>query len=307
MRKPSSAQPRYRSASTDLTEFLGRVGDRVRTMRSRRGMSRKLLAKQSGVSERYLAQLEAGHGNFSIALLRRVANALGVRLVELVDDRPDRSVDHLLITQFLDRLSLADLATARDVLLSRFGGPASDLRRHRIALIGMRGAGKSTLGRALGVRLGVAFVELDQQIEHLSGMALSEIFELFGQETFRRNERAALEAVLEQQPRLVLATGGGLVTEPATFELLASSCRTVWVRTTPEEHMRRVIEQGDFRPMADSDRAMEDLVLILASREPLYAKADLILDTAGKSAEQSLEELLALLGRMELTSSRRYG
>jgi len=298
MRKPTSPEPRDQATTTeDLAAFLARVGDRVRTMRSRRGMSRKALARHSEVSERYLAQLEAGKGNFSIVLLRRVADAISVPLAELVDDRPDRSVDHLLVRQFLDRLSPPDLAAARDLLLTRFGGPASDLRRGRVALIGMRGSGKSTLGRGLGARLAVPFIELDREIEHRSGMAVSEIFELFGQETFRRNERAALEAVLAEHVRFVLATGGSLVTEPATFELLVSSCRTVWVRTTPDEHMRRVIAQGDLRPMANNVRAMEDLVSILASREPLYAKADLVLDTAGETAQQSLQKLVELVGR----------
>ncbi len=294
MRKQPSPTPPP-TAMEDLSRFLARVGDRVRTLRSRRGMSRKALARHSRVSERYLAQLEVGKGNFSIVLLRRVADAISMPIAELVDDRPDRSVDHLLVTQFLDRLSPTDLAAARDRLLARFGGSANDQRHHRIALIGMRGSGKSTLGRALGARLGMPFIELDRQIEQQSGMAVSEIFELFGQETFRRNERAALDMVLAQHASFVLATGGSLVTEPATFELLASSCRTIWVRTTPDEHMRRVVEQGDLRPMANNDRAMDDLISILSSREPLYAKADLILDTTGETPQQSLRRLLELL------------
>jgi XRE family aerobic/anaerobic benzoate catabolism transcriptional regulator len=265
-------------------------------LRSRRGMSRKVLARHSKVSERYLAQLESGTGNFSIVLLRRVADAISVPVSELVDDRPDRSVDHLLMMQFLERLSPADLAAARDLLQTRFGGAPDDQRRNRVALIGMRGAGKSTLGRALGARLGIPFIELDRVIEEQSGMAVSEMFELFGQETFRRNERGALEAVLADHARFVLATGGSLVTEPATFERLISSCRVVWVRTTPDEHMHRVVEQGDLRPMANNDRAMDDLISILSSREPLYAKADLILDTADETPQQSLERLVGLLG-----------
>jgi XRE family transcriptional regulator, aerobic/anaerobic benzoate catabolism transcriptional regulator len=301
MRKPPSPAaapptPPGRSDGQELRLFLARVGDRVRMLRSRRGMSRKALARHSKVSERYLAQLEAGTGNFSIILLRRVADAISVPVAELVDDRPDRSVDYLLITQFLERLSATDLGAARDLLLARFGRTRDDQRRNRIALIGLRGAGKSTLGRALGARLGVPFIELDRVVEQQSGMALGEMFELFGQETFRRNERVALEAVLAQHARFVLATGGSLVTEPATFELLTSSCRAVWVRATPDEHMQRVIDQGDLRPMANNERAMDDLLSILSSREPLYAKADLILDTARETPEQSLGKLLELLG-----------
>jgi XRE family transcriptional regulator, aerobic/anaerobic benzoate catabolism transcriptional regulator len=292
-------------ADAELSEFLKRIGERVRTMRSRRGMSRKLLARHSKVSERYLAQLEAGKGNFSIVLLRRVAHAIGVPMPELFDERPDRSVDALLLMQFLGRLPPADLAAARDLLLARFSGPSSDMRAQRIALIGLRGSGKSTLGSALAARLNTPFIELDREIERQSGIGLSQLFELFGQEVFRRNERAALETVLQRYPRFVLATGGSLVTEPGTFELLSSSCRTVWLKADPEAHMRRVVEQGDLRPMANNDRAMDDLIAILTSREPLYAKADLILDTAGKTPEQSLKELLALLGNEEQSGMRR--
>lgn len=276
--------------------FLQRLGEKVRTMRSRRGMSRKVLARHSDVSERYLAQLEAGEGNCSIQLLRRIADAMSVPVADLVDDRPDRPLEAMLLDQLLGRLSPAEIAEAREILLGRFGGPSAAMRRERIALIGLRGGGKSTIGSLLAERLAVPFVELDRVIEQTGGMPIGEMIEMFGQETFRRAERAALESVLQDNPRLVLATGGGLVTEPATYELLLTSCVTVWVRADPDQHMQRVIAQGDLRPMADNARAMDDLVSILKSREPLYAKADVVLDTAGKSPERSVDELAAVLG-----------
>jgi XRE family aerobic/anaerobic benzoate catabolism transcriptional regulator len=275
--------------------FLLRLGERIRTMRSRRGMSRKVLARHADVSERYLAQLEAGEGNCSIQLLRRVADAMSVPVAELVDDRPERPVEALLLDQFLSRLSPEEIAEARAMLLARYGGPSAAMRRERIALVGLRGGGKSTLGGLLAERLGVPFIELDRIVEQRSGMALGEMLEMFGQEMFRRAERAALEAVLHEHPRFVLATGGGLVTEPATYELLLSSCLTVWVRAEPDQHMQRVIAQGDLRPMADNVRAMDDLLSILKSREPLYAKADIAIDTAGKSPQKSAAELDTLL------------
>ncbi len=299
-------QGKARQAVAELDQFLARLGERVRMMRSRRGMSRKVLAKHSDVSERYLAQLEAGKGNCSIVLLRRIASAMSVPVSELVDDRPERAVENLLLAQFLDRLSPDQLKEARDLVLARFGGPSSETRRDRVALIGLRGGGKSTLGRLLGEATGVPFVELDRAIESESGMGLSEIFEMFGQPTFRRMERAALEATLKAHPRCVLATGGSLVTEASTFELLLTSCLTVWVRAAPNEHMARVVAQGDLRPMADNARAMDDLLSILASREPLYAKADLTLDTAGRTPAQSLEDLLGLLGYAARGTERHY-
>jgi XRE family transcriptional regulator, aerobic/anaerobic benzoate catabolism transcriptional regulator len=293
------AKRRKPAKASEIDAFLARLGERVRTMRSRRGMSRKVLARHSRVSERYLAQLEAGAGNCSIVLLRRIAGAISVPVAELIDERPDRPVESLLLAQLIDRLAPGELTRARELLLAQFGGPSSATRNGRIALIGLRGGGKSTLGRRLAADLKVPFIELDREIERQSGMALAEMFEMFGQETFRRMERAALESALAANPRFVLATGGSLVTEPGTFELLLASCRTVWVRAKPTEHMARVVAQGDLRPMADNARAMDDLVAILSSREPLYAKADLVLDTAGKTAAQSARELLALVGHAQ--------
>jgi XRE family aerobic/anaerobic benzoate catabolism transcriptional regulator len=279
----------------NLSAYLARLGERVRTIRSRRAMSRKALARHSDVSERYLAQLEGGTGNCSIVLLRRIAQALSVPVAELVDDRPDRAVDSLLMVQLLDRMSPAELQEARSYLLNRFGGTTSATRRDRIALIGLRGGGKSTLGALLADALNVPFVELDREVERQSGMALAQLFEMFGQATFRRQEGTALQAILDRHPRFVLATGGGLVTEPATFELLLASCFTVWLRASPEEHMNRVIAQGDLRPMSDNSRAMEDLLAILHSREPLYAKADLAFDTGGLSPQQAADALKRLV------------
>jgi XRE family aerobic/anaerobic benzoate catabolism transcriptional regulator len=302
---PMAGKPGKSQAANDLDAFLVRLGERVRTIRSRRGMSRKALAKHSRVSERYLAQLETGTGNCSIVLLRRIANAMSVPVAELIDDRPERSVEGLLAMQFLDRLSPAQMSEAREFLLMRFGGPTSEVRRSRIALIGLRGAGKSTLGRLLAEELGYKFIELDRAIEQQGGMALGEVFEMFGQATFRRMERTALEAILQQNASFVLATGGGLVTEPSTFELLLTSCLTVWVRAQPDQHMNRVVEQGDLRPMAGSTRAMEDLVAILASREPLYAKADITLDTTDQTPQQSLRSLMTLMGALPKSEGRR--
>jgi XRE family aerobic/anaerobic benzoate catabolism transcriptional regulator len=283
--------------------ILDRLAERVRTMRSGRGMSRKALAHHAQVSERYLAQLEAGKGNISIMLLWRIAHALGVPLAELVEER-ERPLDAVLLANLLERLSPAQWAEARGLLLARFGGSPDAKRRDRIALIGLRGGGKSTVGSLLADRLRVPFIELDREIEATSGMALAQMFEMFGQETFRRAERRTLEAILQAHDKFVLATGGGLVTEPGTFELLLASCLTVWVRADPQAHMSRVIAQGDLRPMADSARAMDDLLAILKSREPLYAKADVVLDTAGKTAEASLEELVNLVARMERSGMR---
>jgi XRE family transcriptional regulator, aerobic/anaerobic benzoate catabolism transcriptional regulator len=271
--------------------YLRLLGDRIREARARRGMTRKILARDSKVSERYLAQLEAGHGNVSIVLLRQIAQAMGLPLVDLVREEPDRPVELTLMIQTLARLSGKELAQARKILAETFGAAIERERRHRIALIGLRGAGKSTLGAMLAKELAVPFIELDREIERESGTSLSEVFDLYGQGAFRRYERRALESVIERHDRAVIATGGSIVSEAATFDLLLSACFTIWLAAAPEEHMARVVAQGDTRPMADNEEAMEDLRRILAGREVLYSKADVCVDTAGKTTAQSLREL----------------
>ena len=279
----------------DADAYLHRLGERVRILRNQRGMSRKVLAQHAKVSERYLAQLETGKGNGSIVLLRRISRALGLPVIQLVNEGAEPALDLVLLNQFLERLPPAALSEARELLLRTFSEPSDDLRNRRIALIGLRGGGKSTLGRLLAARLEVPFIELDREVERMAGAPLNEIFDMFGQETFRRAEREALESVLRQHRAFVMATSGSIVTEAGTLELLLASCFTVWVRAAPDEHMKRVMEQGDMRPMAGSARAMEDLVAILRSREPLYAKAAAELATTGKTPDENLEELLRLI------------
>ncbi len=286
---------RTRSEPGDMA-FLQAIGRRLRTLRSRRGVTRRDLSRQSAVSERYIAQLEAGSGNISVLLLRRIARALGIGAEELVAERPERSVERLLLEQVVAQVPDAQLAEARALLQARFGRQEARSRARRIALIGLRGAGKSTLGRKLAVRLGVGFVELDREVEREGRMELSDIFAVQGQEGFRRLERAALQRLVREGTPAVIATGGGIVAEPETFAFLLDTCATVWLRAPPEEHMRRVLEQGDLRPMRDNRRAMDDLRAILASREALYARADFTVDTGGRTVEQSLGDLLALPG-----------
>jgi XRE family aerobic/anaerobic benzoate catabolism transcriptional regulator len=282
------------SASADPgseSDYLRLLGERVRETRARRGMTRKILARDSGVSERYLAQLETGQGNVSILLLRQIAQALDTPLQALVLDGPEPPVDLVHTTEFLRRLPATELVEARRVLVEHFGGVDLEARRGRIALIGLRGAGKSTLGAMLADRLEMPFLELDRLIEQESGVSLSVIFDLYGQSGFRRLERRVLDQIIERYPRFVLATGGSLVSEPATFERLLTMCFTVWLRATPEEHMQRVIAQGDMRPMADSRESMSDLRRILDVREPLYRKADATINTSGGTVKESMELL----------------
>jgi len=271
--------------------LLPRLGDRVREARARRGMTRKILARDSGVSERYLAQLESGRGNASVLVLSQIAQALNLPVADLLRDENDQSVELTLIQQLLKRLPAAKLAKVRAQLVRDYGS-AYGARENRIALIGLRGAGKSTLGAALAKHLGVPFVELDHEVEAEAGTSLHEIFLLHGQAGYRRYERRALERTLEKNDRCVIATGGSIVSEPGTYDLLLSACLTVWLRAAPEEHMARVAAQGDYRPMAGNREAMDDLRRILAGREALYAQADVTIDTAGRTVEQSLSGLV---------------
>lgn len=270
--------------------LLRQLGDRVREARARRGMTRRILARDSGVSERYLAQMESGQGNASILTLRQIALALNLPLADLLQDEPDAALEFALVAQLLKRLPAPRLAALRAQLLRELG-EASSARTQRIALIGLRGAGKSTLGERLALALEVPFIELDREIEREAGTRLDEIFLLYGQAGYRRYERRCLERLIESDTACVIASGGSIVSEPGTYDLLLSSCRTVWLRAQPEEHMARVIAQGDTRPMAGNREAMEDLRRILAGRAALYGQAELEIDTGGKTPDQSLEEL----------------
>jgi XRE family aerobic/anaerobic benzoate catabolism transcriptional regulator len=249
--------------------FLQALGQRVRLLRARRGMTRRILAAQSGVSERYISAVEAGTGNGSILLLRALAEALNVTLRALLEDEAEPAAAPIVRTQGY---------------------------RDRIALIGLRGAGKSTIGRLLADHLGIPFLELDQEIEHEAGLGLGEIMELHGQPGFHRLERAVLDRLIATYPKAVIAAGGGIVAEAATFTRLLESCLTVWVKAAPEEHMQRVIEQGDLRPMRDNRRAMADLRAILASREGLYARADIQLETSGRDVAATVAALVERIG-----------
>ena len=277
--------------------FLAALGERTRALRSRRGLTRKGLAKAAGVSERHLANVEMGVGNASIQILRQIAQALNCTLAELVGDETASSPEWLMIREILRGRSEPELAQARASLAGVFGAPASEAaRRQRVALVGLRGAGKSTLGRMLAEHWGVPFVELNRSVEAVAGCSLAEIHSLYGPAAYRRYERRALEDTIQRYPRAVIATPGGIVSDPATFNLLLAHCYSVWLRASPEEHMSRVLAQGDTRPMSGNTEAMNDLRRILVSRAAFYSKADQVLDTSDMSLDYAFAGLKERLG-----------
>jgi XRE family transcriptional regulator, aerobic/anaerobic benzoate catabolism transcriptional regulator len=285
--------------------FLDQLGQRVRTMRALRGMSRKVLAKVSGISERYIAQLESGKGNVSIVLLRRVSNAMGAHLEDLIPHQ-EPSPDWAVIRDLLRKAQPNQIAQAKDILA---GQSASQQIKSfaGIALIGLRGAGKSTLGKLLAKKIGWNFVELNKEIEAQNGLSVAEIIALYGQEGFRRLEQSALTQLLARKELTVLATGGGIVSEPVTFDLILSSFYTIWLKAEPEEHMARVRKQGDLRPMADDRSAMAELRNILTSREPLYARASAVVDTAGLPVDAAAARLLDAVSPVLQNEPKAFG
>jgi XRE family transcriptional regulator, aerobic/anaerobic benzoate catabolism transcriptional regulator len=303
---PKRAAVRRSNGASAASEnrFLDFLGKRVRELRNRRGMTRKMMAREAAVSERHLAQLEAGEGNVSIVLLRRIAAALSVSLPELF--APDAETQHekVLIQRFLERLPAHRVEDAMFRLMREFGAE-DNARRQRIALIGIRGAGKSTLGSRLAAELKIPFIELDAEIEKDAGMPLGEIFSLYGQAGYRAIERRLLEKVLAENPRAILSIGGGVVSEKETYDYLLAHCYTIWIKARPEEYMARVIAQGDLRVMGGSNQAMEELRRILEARDPLYRKADFYLDTTGNTVEESFAKLKAALAASEGQQERQ--
>ena len=292
---PQAGRPlRDRDVSDD--NYLADLGRRLRRMRAIRGMSRKVFAQVSGISERYIAQIESGRGNLSILVLRRLAQATGTTLEDLVCEQPVQADDWMLVRDLLRRASPDAISKAKAVLAdadATAAAPAAPV--DRVALIGLRGAGKSTLGRLAADRQGWTFVELNKEIERENGLSMTEIFSLYGQEGYRRLEQEMLSRVVDRPGPMILATGGGIVAEPLTFNMLLTSFFTVWIKAAPEEHMSRVRQQGDLRPMGNDRTAMAELVTILSSREPLYERARAVVDTTGASIETSLEALLATI------------
>lgn len=291
--------PLEASAEDGREPLLVALGTRVRGLRARRGITRKTLAQIADVSERHLANLEAGDGNPSVLILAQVARALDCPIAELLGDETTDSPDWLLIRDLLHQRTPAELVLARARLTELFGvDGAADQRSQRIALVGLRGAGKSTLGRMLAADRGIPFVELNREIERIAGCKPEQIHTLYGPAAYRRYERRALDEALKAHPAVVIATPGGIVSEAATFNVLLAHCYTVWLTAEPDEHMNRVVAQGDLRPMSGNREAMADLKLILNERAPFYAKADLRFDTSGKALERCHTELSGALAKV---------
>jgi XRE family transcriptional regulator, aerobic/anaerobic benzoate catabolism transcriptional regulator len=292
----SSVLPETASNGETKNPSLVALGERVRGLRARRGLTRKTLAQAADISERYLANLEYGIGNASILVLQQVAGALRCPLAELIGDVTTSSPEWLLIREQLEQCDDATLRRVRVAIGEMLGtGGANAQRSSRVALIGLRGAGKSTLGRMLAEDLGFPFVELSREIEKFAGCSVAEIQGLYGMNAYRRYERRALEEAIQIYPEAVIATPGGLVSDPASFNELLAHCTTVWLHAGPQDHIQRVTAQGDLRPMGGSAEAIEDLKQILAARAPFYAKAEFKLDTSAQALEPTFLALRELV------------
>jgi len=282
------------SALTDaeVDRLMRQVGERVRHVRERKGMPRRVLSEISGVSPRYLAQLESGEGNISISLLKRVALALNHKIEWLVGEEDPWNSD---VLHMAEAFRAADRTTRAAVLRLLADPDTGAQRANRLCLVGLRGAGKSTLGRLLSAQMDAPFVELNRLIEEMGGMPVPEVMALYGPEGYRKLESDALDRVLATHDRVVLAVAGGIVAEPATYRRLLQRFHTIWIKASPQEHMDRVRAQGDERPMANNPEAMAQLRALLASRATLYEQAEATLDTTARTREQSLSELIALV------------
>ena len=284
-RHQSMTSATVRAHEREVNEFIASIGKRIRHTRERKEISRRLLSELSGVSQRYLAQLESGSGNISLALLYRIASALGRKPGWLMEDRSDDF-------KILSLLQTVSPETRTRVIRVLESDATLESKKKRVCLIGLRGAGKSSLGKLLAENISWEFVELNRVIEKICEIPVSEIIALYGMDGYRQFERQALNSIIEESERLVLAASGGIVSEPDTFTLLLQNFHTIWVKASPEEHMERVRAQGDIRPMAGYPKAMQKLKSILASRASLYSQADCSVDTSGRTLTESLEDMV---------------
>ncbi len=281
----------------DHGAFVAAVGRLVRLSRAKRGMTRRQLAQGSGASERYLAQIESGQGNPSVIILKSIAEALDVPIIDLLPRTNGRTAAMTHILDLLGRMPLAELPAIAELIESRASGDAAGDRARRIALVGLRGAGKSTLGKRLAREFGCPFIELDRLVEQEYGARIPDLIEMAGLATFRRYERTCLERVIDEHEAAVIATAGGIVSNAETYALLLRRTHAIWIKARPDEHMSRVMEQGDFRPMAQNREAMADLMAILDARGADYARAEAELDTSGDTVEASFEKLQGIVTR----------
>ncbi len=292
----SLRQNRETAVNQELDSFLAQIGGRVRKARAKRGVTRRTLAFDSGVSERYLAKLETGTANPSAAILRQIAHALDYPIGDFIPGTETMPAELSAVVEQLRTIDIARMADVKAILDTNFD--AGTTRARRIALIGLRGAGKTSLGRRLSNDLDVPFVELNRLIEADCGAKIGELLALAGQSAFRHHERRCLEQTIATHEYAVIATGGGIVTEPGTFATLLRSCHCIWLQATPEEHMSRVVSQGDMRPMLKNREAMADLKSILKARTPFYERAAIAFDTSSLNEDAAARSLLAVVKRL---------
>ena len=303
LKHTASAEAGYASGEA-IAAAVGRV---IRTCRAKRGMTRRQLAHASGTSERYLAQIEAGAGNPTVVILAAIAAALELPIIDLLPRPSGRSAAMTRILDLIGRAPADELSRIVELIEASSGTAAASDRGRRIALVGLRGAGKSTLGRKLAAELGFPFIELDRMVEQDYGAPIPDLVEMAGLTTFRRYERACLERVIDQQKAAVIATAGGIVSNAETFALLLRHSHAVWIKARPDQHMTRVMQQGDFRPMARNREAMTDLKAILEARAPDYARAHVELDTSDDTVERSCEKLVQIAKRCFASARSQAG
>ena len=280
------------TSEIESRQLLSVLGDRVRSLRAHRGMTRKALARDSSVSERYLAQLEQGRGNISVVLLARVAAALRTEPADLLHTHERQTAEEVLIADLLRELSPDTHQAFLQMVSENFAVPVES--RRRIALIGLRGAGKTSQGELLAKRIDTPFIRLGSRIEQLAGMSASKIFSLSGQAGYRRLEEKALMQTLKRHDRCVIETGGSIVMDPRLLNTLLTTCFVVWLHARPEEYMRRLTAEGDVRPMENQEDAMADLRRILSERDEFYSRAHASIDTNGRSIDDCVTELIQI-------------